>query len=250
MSTNASQITCVTIACATVCSGADQRKHQSSASLAFVRGIHRWPVDSPHKGPVTWKMFPLYDVIMHRIYKDVSAIYIIPPHWHDTGSWDPSSCKTRTYLFYKVNVKDADVLVTQGLEASVTMIFTGWTGIIRARTWRVNKLIAWTKWPTFCRGHFQQILFELSLKFVPTLLNNNYPALVQIMAWCPTSDKSLSKLLMAIATYSNSEGYVFITWWRHRMETFSALLGIHLSVICYSVSNIGGAWYKEQFCWC
>ena len=37
----------------------DQRKHQSSASLAFVRGIHRWPVNSPHKGPVTRKMFHL-----------------------------------------------------------------------------------------------------------------------------------------------------------------------------------------------
>ena len=31
--------------------GADQRKHQSSVSLVFVRGIHRWPVNSPHKGP-------------------------------------------------------------------------------------------------------------------------------------------------------------------------------------------------------
>ena len=41
-----------------VCSGADQRKHQSSASLAFVRGIHRSAVNSPHKGPVTRKMFP------------------------------------------------------------------------------------------------------------------------------------------------------------------------------------------------
>ena len=40
------------------------KKHQSSASLAFVRGIHRWPVNSPHKGPVTWKMFPFDDVIM------------------------------------------------------------------------------------------------------------------------------------------------------------------------------------------
>ena len=40
------------------CSGGDQRKHVSSVSLAFVRGIHRWPVDSPHKGPVTRKMFP------------------------------------------------------------------------------------------------------------------------------------------------------------------------------------------------
>ena len=47
-----------------VYSGADQRKHQSSASLAFVRGIHRWPVNSPLKGSVTWKMFPFDDVIL------------------------------------------------------------------------------------------------------------------------------------------------------------------------------------------
>ena len=64
MSTTASQITCVSIVCTNFCSGADQRKHQSSASLAFVRGIHRWPVDSPHKGPVTRKMFSFDDVIM------------------------------------------------------------------------------------------------------------------------------------------------------------------------------------------
>ena len=60
----ASQITGVSIVCSAVCSGPDQRKHQSSASLAFVKGIHRWPVDSPHKGPVTRKMFPFDDVIM------------------------------------------------------------------------------------------------------------------------------------------------------------------------------------------
>ena len=44
--------------------GADQRKHQNSASLAFVRGIHRSPVNSSNKGPVTRKMFPFDDVIM------------------------------------------------------------------------------------------------------------------------------------------------------------------------------------------
>ena len=48
----------------TVYSGIDQRKHQSSASLAFVQVIHRWPVNSPHKWPVTQKMFPFDDVIM------------------------------------------------------------------------------------------------------------------------------------------------------------------------------------------
>ena len=59
-----SQITDVSIACSTVGSGADQRKHQSSESLAFVWGNHRWPINSPHKRPVTRKRFPFDDVIM------------------------------------------------------------------------------------------------------------------------------------------------------------------------------------------
>ena len=64
MGTMASQITGVFIVCSIVGSGTDQRKHQSSASLAFVRGIHRRPVNSPHRRPVTWKTFPFDDVIM------------------------------------------------------------------------------------------------------------------------------------------------------------------------------------------
>ena len=60
----ASQITSLTIVYSTVYSGADQNKHQSPASLAFVWGIHRGPVNSPHKGPVTRNMFPFDDVIM------------------------------------------------------------------------------------------------------------------------------------------------------------------------------------------
>ena len=46
---------------------ADQRKHQSSASRASVRGIHRWPVNSPDKWPVTREMFPFDDVIMSQL---------------------------------------------------------------------------------------------------------------------------------------------------------------------------------------
>ena len=41
------QITSLTIVYSIVYSDADQIKHQSSASLVFVRGIHRWPVNSP-----------------------------------------------------------------------------------------------------------------------------------------------------------------------------------------------------------
>ena len=60
----ASQITSLTVVYSIVYSGVNQRKHQSSASLAFVRGIHRGPVNFPHKWPVTRKMFPFDDVIM------------------------------------------------------------------------------------------------------------------------------------------------------------------------------------------
>ena len=73
MGAMASRITSLTIVCTTVYSGADQRKHQSSASLAFVRGIHRGPVNSPHKRPVTRKMSPFDDVIM-KIMRETRQI--------------------------------------------------------------------------------------------------------------------------------------------------------------------------------
>ena len=60
----ASLITSLTVVYAIVYSDVNQRKHQSSASLAFVREIHRGPVNFPHKWPVTRKMFPFDDVIM------------------------------------------------------------------------------------------------------------------------------------------------------------------------------------------
>ena len=62
----ASQITSLTIVYSSVYSDADQRKHQSSAWLAFVQGIHRGPVNSPHKWPVTWKMFPFDEDMIKR----------------------------------------------------------------------------------------------------------------------------------------------------------------------------------------
>ena len=64
MGAMASQITNLTIVYSTVYLGEDQRKHQSSTSLDFVRGIHRSPVNSPHKWPVTRKKFPFDDVII------------------------------------------------------------------------------------------------------------------------------------------------------------------------------------------
>ena len=81
MITIASQITSLTIVYSIVYSDADQRKHQSSASLAFVREIHRWPVNSSHKRPVTGKMFPFDDVIMRfRLWAHKPFVkWVFPP---------------------------------------------------------------------------------------------------------------------------------------------------------------------------
>ena len=102
MGETASQITGVSIVCSTVGSGGDHRKYQSSASLAFVWGTHRRPVNSPHKRPVRRKMFPFDDVIMIHsyvcIYRVVSPQQCIPQAlctwfalrrvclWFDTGN--------------------------------------------------------------------------------------------------------------------------------------------------------------------
>ena len=79
MGAMASQITSLTIVYSTVYSDADQRKHQSSASLAFVWGIHRGPVNSPHKWPVTQKTFEFDDVIMTSYRADE---FMIGGHTH------------------------------------------------------------------------------------------------------------------------------------------------------------------------
>ena len=101
MSAMASQTTSLTIVYATVHSGEDQRKHQSSMSMAIVGEFHRWPVNSPHKGPVTRKMSPFDDVIMvsarfrstyrssysdqsSRVYCDVGGVTV---EWGNFGCW-------------------------------------------------------------------------------------------------------------------------------------------------------------------
>ena len=98
MSAMASQMTSIMIVYSTVYSGADQRKYQSSAPLAFLRGIHRWPVNSPHKGPVTRKMFPFDDVIsvtkMSWISKKYTNLIIEclykAPEYHNQQIMPPS----------------------------------------------------------------------------------------------------------------------------------------------------------------
>ena len=100
MGTIASQITSLTIVYSALYSGADQSKHQSSASLAFVWRIHRGPVNSPHKWPVTRKMSPFDDVIMINVSVKFEIIF-----------W--SVGRHRGALMYKV-YKGVDQSILQG----------------------------------------------------------------------------------------------------------------------------------------
>ena len=88
MSVMASQITSFAIVCSIVYLGTDQEKHQSPASLAFVRGIHQWLVNSPHKVAVMRKIFPFDDVIIRDSNVEINSMsgchdeVICLPHIH------------------------------------------------------------------------------------------------------------------------------------------------------------------------
>ena len=88
MSAMAFQIPGVSIVYSTVCSGADQRKHQSSASLAFMRGIHRGRMNSPHKGPVTRKKFCLKTSSLGAVLQFINLIL-----------WEWATCATIVQIF-------------------------------------------------------------------------------------------------------------------------------------------------------
>ena len=101
MSAIASQITSPTIVYSIVYSDADQRKHLSSASLAFVGGIHRGPVNSPHKWPVTRKIFPFDDVIIVKWYSGplfTKRTDVLPPNIVKSRSCEIECCNASISL--------------------------------------------------------------------------------------------------------------------------------------------------------
>ena len=107
MGAMSSQITSLTIVYSAV---SHQRKHQSSASLAFVREIHRLPVNSPHKVPGSGKMFPFDDVIMGLLewmwskwfintllYIHIQSFWHLTSYYGDTGVEDSTQTPQQTW---------------------------------------------------------------------------------------------------------------------------------------------------------
>ena len=99
----ASQITGVSIVCSTICSDTDQRKHQSSAPMAFVRGIHRWPMDFLDKGPVTRKKFPFDGVIMKDLVSHDTQQLPVPVMI--PGQWSPEEFILRHFRNKCLNLR-------------------------------------------------------------------------------------------------------------------------------------------------
>ena len=103
----ASWITSLTIVYWTVYSGPDQRKCQSSTLLAFVRGIHQWPANLPHKGPVMQKVFPFDDIIMNitkpqwgNIFKLDITCYVKDDIWSYINQ-----CNNESYILFSCGSK-------------------------------------------------------------------------------------------------------------------------------------------------
>ena len=156
-----SQIISVSTVNSTVCSGRDQRKHQSSTSVALVRGIHRWPMDSPHRGPIMRKVFPFNDIIMslHHYAVLLQSAELPQLELHLQWTQQPTSHFSSLPPLDKMATSLADIF----------------------------KCI-------FLNGN-DRIPIRISMRFVPRSPIDNKPVLVQVMAWRRTGDKPLPELV-------------------------------------------------------
>ena len=137
MGAMASQITSLIVVYSAVYWGAEQRKYQSSASLAFVRGIHRGPVNSPSKGPVTRKIFPFDDVIMVR-YAYASLHASFWQHGCDSCDRETRSCVLLTYMHHIVQWKVTSLCTFVSLPSDIGHMLPTFCGVQLCR-----KLFFW-----------------------------------------------------------------------------------------------------------
>ena len=196
MSEIASQITSLTIVYSTVLSGADQSKHQSSASLAFVWEIHRWPVNFPHKWPVTRKIFPFDDVIMIKaltwtIFSRISMRILMTL----------TKIVTLEVPDYYYRYMEQNANITALCFSSILYII--WQ---LPKHWKIEGR-NWTGSSADRVIHFsdQCLYFDWKLTEVfPNYPINNRSALVQAVAWWRFGGKSLPKPIPAGTRRNNN----------------------------------------------
>ena len=94
--------------------GRISKEHQSSASLAFVREIHRGPVNFPHKWPVTRKMFPFDDVIMLCRTELISSTWT-KPHQRQTSRCVP-------FVIFEIIQMHYDDVIMMAIASQITSL--------------------------------------------------------------------------------------------------------------------------------
>ena len=203
MSAMASQITTLMIVYSTVYWGTDQRKHQSSASTAFVRGIHRWPVNSPHKGPVTRETFPFDDVIMRthvnlRFRLSRRQPRKSPGFQSRIDNFMLNLNETHILLGEAPRITSLPAFMWQHIGSHMHMQFI--FGIMHiANTLRLRQISC-----HFVNYSFKLIfLCENCYILIATYWNalqspiNDIPESIWIPAWCRTGDKLFTKPMIA-----------------------------------------------------
>ena len=180
MTTMASQFTSLTIVYSTVYSGADQRKHQSSASLAFVRGIHR----SPHKWPVRGKCFHLMTSVDIKSY----------------GS----------FIFYIV------------FNDNATNHRNYWHLLIRRS---IISLFVWGNDHLHGPCCFDSNVIQGTIAVENSCWYNSI-SVTRVATMFVHATAAQLTYIMCVSHEDIMTKKSFWSWWRHQMETFSALLAL------------------------
>ena len=168
MTTMVSQITSLTVVYSAVYSDADQRKHQSSASLAFVWGIHRDRWIPRTKGQLRGKCFHLMTSSWDRIVRHFSN------QVHRKQLCQTIGEHARLY---------GPFIISNTLQLRPgNLQFLGHISEINCLVKRVS--------------HFDSHIFPMCHK---CQINDN-PALVQIVDWCPTREKWISEVTRTLFT--------------------------------------------------
>ena len=88
--------------------------------------LRRWAINSSWWQLLYQSLHPFLHPLHAKFFrgniKHIFKFHVTPLLWYDTGSWNLSLNKTRTYPFYLVNIMAARVLATQGARTSAGMI--------------------------------------------------------------------------------------------------------------------------------
>ena len=247
MGAMASQITSLTIV-STVHSGADQRKHQSSTSLSFVRGIQRWTVNSPHKWPVTRKMFPFDDIIMlnpdswhsvdgmfkHTLYRQYCILtkfwfmikskymYNFVMYWYIFFSWNTLCIELmhrhhiNTSFFSISHLSRVKLLLHKNPKLDFNTICRKFTALcilyIHRNSWKLNERIELTFVSKNNKANLRDLIAATGLVILLKLNSNRWffsPCDLDIWWMTPPPKKNRAPLLCYFKLFASFRSH----WW-------------------------------------